>query len=94
MLLASGLFYGIGYGGSQSTLQSLAVMNASSNHYGAANATFFIGFDFGYGIGALLAGILSDIFGYSVMYFLLTIFLVLAIILMIKLYPKQAHSKS
>ena len=89
VLLASGFFYGAGYGGAQSTLQSLAVMNAPSDHYGAANGTFFIGFDLGYGIGALLAGVLSDHIGYSMMYLCLTSFLVLAAILVLRFHPKK-----
>ena len=94
MLLASGFLYGAGYGGAQSTLQSLAVMNAPSEHYGAANGTFFIGFDFGYGIGALLAGILSDHIGYASMYLSLTSFLVLAAVLVLKFHPQRKTAKS
>lgn len=89
LLLLSGFLYGAGYGGAQSTLQSLAVMNAPSSHYGAANGTFFIGFDFGYGIGALLAGVLSDHIGYASMYLCLTAFLILAAILVLKFHPQK-----
>ena len=64
-------------------------MNAPSDHYGAANGTFFIGFDFGYGIGALLAGVLSDHIGYSAMYLCLVSFLILAAILVLKFHPKK-----
>ncbi|MEE0509881.1 MAG: MFS transporter [Peptococcaceae bacterium] len=92
MLLLSGFLYGVGYGGSQSTLQSLAVMNAPSTRYGAANGTFFVGFDFGYGIGALLAGILSNLIGYSNMYLVLILFLVIATILVLKFHPQKQFS--
>lgn len=89
MLLLSGFLYGVGYGGSQSTLQSLAVMNAPSSRYGAANGTFFVGFDFGYGIGALLAGILSEIIGYANMYLFLILFLLIATMLVLCFHPHK-----
>lgn len=89
MLLASGFFYGAGYGGAQSTLQSLAVMNAPSDHYGAANGTFFIGFDIGIGFGAILAGTLCDYFGFSNMYLVCSLFIILAGILVLKFRPHK-----
>ena len=89
MLLLSGFLYGVGYGGSQSTLQSLAVMNAPSSRYGAANGTFFVGFDCGYGFGALLAGILSAVIGYAQMYLYLIIMLVIATILVLVFHPHK-----
>lgn len=89
MLLLCGFLYGAGYGGAQSTLQSLAVMNAPSTRYGAANGTFFVGFDFGYGLGALLAGLLSGIIGYAQMYLYLIIMLVIATALVLKFHPHK-----
>lgn len=84
MLLISGFLYGGGYGGAQTTMQSLAVMNAPKERFGAANGTFFIGFDLGIGFGALVAGVLSDHFGYSAMYLMLSGFIVLASMLVLK----------
>ncbi len=89
LLFVSGFLYGAGYGGAQSTLQSLAVMNASSDHFGAANGTFFIGFDLGYGLGALLAGILSDLIGYADTYLALTLFILAAAVLVLKFHPHK-----
>ena len=90
MILTSGFLYGAGYGGAQTTMQSLAVMNAPAERFGAANGTFFIGFDLGIGFGALLAGILSDYFGFAPMYLMLSIFIVLAILLVLKFRPHKA----
>ncbi len=89
MLLASGFLYGSGFGGAQTTMQSLSVMNAPADRFGAANGTFFIGFDLGIGFGALLAGTLSDHFGFRSMYLLLMIFIVIAILLVIKFRPHK-----
>ena len=52
-LLLSGFLYGMGNGGAQTTIQSLAVTNVSRERFGAANGTFFIGFDVGIGLGGL-----------------------------------------
>lgn len=92
MLLVSGFLYGSGFGGAQTTMQSLSVMNAPSDRFGAANGTFFIGFDLGIGFGALLAGTLSDHFGFRSMYLFLVIFIVLATILVLKFRPKKNTS--
>ena len=89
MLLLSGFFYGAGFGGAQTTMQSLAVMNAPAERFGAANATFYIGFDLGIGCGALFAGFLSDAFGFAKMYLCLCIFMILAIAILLKYCPRK-----
>lgn len=89
MLLLSGFLYGSGFGGAQTTMQSLSVMNAPSERFGAANGTFFIGFDLGIGFGALLAGTLSDMLGFRMMYLLLIIFIVIATVLVLRFHPSK-----
>ena len=88
-LLVSGFLYGAGFGGAQTTMQSLAVMNAPSDRFGAANGTFFIGFDIGIGFGAILAGTLCDYFGFSNMYLVCSLFIILAGILVLKFRPHK-----
>lgn len=62
----SAVLYGIG--AAQSSLQTMAIVNAPNNRTGAGNATFFTGFDGGIGIGAVLAGLLSSAMGYGRMF--------------------------
>ena len=88
-LLVSGFLYGAGFGGAQTTMQSLSVMNAPSDRFGAANGTFFIGFDIGIGFGALLAGTLCDYFGFSNMYLICSVFILLAGALVLKFRPHK-----
>ena len=88
-LLVSGFLYGAGFGGAQTTMQSLSVMNAPSDRFGAANGTFFIGFDIGIGFGALLAGTLCDYFGFSNMYLICSLFILVAGILVLKFRPHK-----
>ena len=89
MLLLSGFLYGSGFGGAQTTMQSLSVMNAPSERFGAANGTFFIGFDLGIGFGALLAGTLSDMLGFRMMYLLLIVFIIIATVLVLRFHPSK-----
>lgn len=78
MFLASAVLYGIGQGAAHTSSQTLAVLNSPENRVGAANATFSTGFDAGIGIGAVLAGLLAEVSGYSGMFLCLTACPVLA----------------
>ena len=76
--MISAAFYGVGIGSVQCSLQSMAVVNAAADRVGTANATFFIGFDTGIGIGSVAAGIVASSFGYGAMYGSFSIFIVAA----------------
>lgn len=62
------LLQGLAYGMTQNGLQTLSLKHISPLRRGAANATFFTGFDFGIGVGNMLAGVISAHFGYANMY--------------------------
>ena len=79
--LACGAIYGIGIGAAQASLQTMAIINVPKDRIGAANATFFTGFDGGIGAGAVLAGFVSTLLGYGGMFGFMAIFPVLAGIL-------------
>lgn len=81
VFLICGAIYGIGIGAAQASLQTMAIVNVPKDRTGAANATFFTGFDGGIGVGAVLAGFISTIFGYGGMFGFMAIFPVLAGIL-------------
>lgn len=78
LFLVCAVLYGIGMGAVQSSLQTMAIMNVTKDKTGAANATFFTGFDGGIGIGAVMAGLLSDVIGYGNMFATMAIFPALA----------------
>ncbi len=82
--------YGIGFSAVQSSLQTMAVIRAPKERRGAANATFFTGFDGGIGFGAVIAGVLVSIAGYANMYLLFSLFLVAAAILFFIITRKPA----
>ncbi len=68
VFLLAGFFYGIGFGATHPSLQTMATRSVAQNRLGAANATFFTGFDLGIGVGAIIFGKIASLFGYSIMY--------------------------
>lgn len=68
MFLAAAFIYGAGLGAVQSSLQTMAVAHTPPYRRGAANATFFTGFDSGIGLGAMVFGAVASAVGYSLMY--------------------------
>lgn len=79
--LGVALLQGLAYGMVQNGLQTLSLKNISPQRRGAANATFFTGFDLGIGLGNLFAGTLASVFGYAKMYLLMALPLILGGIL-------------
>ena len=76
--LISAFLYGIGMGALQSSLQTMAIRNSSKGSVGAANATFFTGFDGGIGAGSIIGGFIATRVGYGTMYLYFTLFAVIA----------------
>ncbi len=68
MFLISAFIYGIGFGATQSSLQTMAMTGVPPSRLGAANATFFTAFDCGIGLGAVILGVVSSNVGYAQMY--------------------------
>lgn len=66
--LAAGFIYGIGFGAVQPALQAMALRHTAPSRRGAANGTFYTGFDLGIGAGSILWGIITQQVGYSAMY--------------------------
>lgn len=75
---AAGVFAGLGIGAAMGTFQAMAIAAVPSERRGVATSTFLFGFDGGIAMGALIAGTLSGIGGYSVMYLAMTVFPLIA----------------
>ncbi|MDD4323263.1 MAG: MFS transporter, partial [Eubacteriales bacterium] len=78
LFLLSAVLYGLGDSGVQASLNTLAITRADPQRLGAANATFYTGFDSGIGIGSLLGGILASALGYGTMFLIIAAFPLLA----------------
>lgn len=73
VFLGAAALYGVGQGTLFSSTQTMAVLAAPPGRVGAANATFFTGFDAGLGLGAVGAGLLAKTLGYSATYLCLAV---------------------
>lgn len=77
MLLASGALIGLGYGTILPCFQALAIESAPRDRSAYATATFFTLYDSGLAIGSFVLGIIAGALGYSELYFILGIFVLL-----------------
>ncbi len=71
LFLLSGMLFGAGRGAMQTATQITVLLNTPKERFGAANATYFTGFDGGIAFGSIIAGILSSAVGYSDMFLIL-----------------------
>lgn len=78
IFIISAALYGIGFGLLESSLLTMAVTYAPEGKIGGANATFFACFDGGIGLGSIIAGMLASSLGYSRMYLLMVIPILIA----------------
>lgn len=76
--LLNATLYALGDSAIQSSLNTLAITRADPDRLGAANATFFTGFDAGIGLGSILGGVLASALGYGPMFLVMAAMPVLA----------------
>jgi len=79
--LLSAIIQGFSYGTLQTSIQTMAVIDAPDDRRGAANATYFTGFDAGIGAGSFIAGVLSANFGYGNMFGMMSAFIAAGMII-------------
>lgn len=89
--LLAAVSYGIGFGATQPSLQAMAVYNVVPQRRGAANGTFMSGFDLGIGTGSIIWGLIAKVLGYSTMYLLGVIPVIIAFFLYFLMGHKNFH---
>jgi len=62
------LVYGLGFGMVTPAMQAMAMRIVAPDHRGAASATFLCAFDLGIGLGGLISGFFARHLGYSAMF--------------------------
>lgn len=80
-LLASAVFWGLGFGTIHPLMQAAAIELAPNNK-SKATATIWTFFDLGIGLGAILAGYIAKYGGYETIYLIFTVFPLAAILLL------------
>ena len=78
-LFVAAAFIGLGYGNFQSTTQALTIKIVPREEVGLATSTYFIFLDLGLGFGPLLFGSLIPYVGYSGLYLIMTILILINI---------------
>ena len=81
VILLSSLFYGLGYGAVQPSLQAWAVNRSPSNRKGAANGTFLSSMDLAYTLGSIFLSFIAEKQSYGFMYRFSAIFIVLLLVI-------------
>lgn len=89
-LLLSGAFVGIGFGTLVSCFQTIAVETAPAGRKGTATATFFVFFDGGFAIGSFILGTAAAQSGYSMIYMIGTVIVLIAAVLYFILHGRKA----
>jgi MFS family permease len=82
-LVSAAIFYGIGFGMIQPALQAWVINRVPPHKRGVATGTFFSGFDLGIGLGAITLGLLARFTGYSLMYRLSSLLIVIFLVVYI-----------
>ena len=88
-LLIAGFLMGLGYGNMQSIIQALAVKLTPSHRLGLATSTYYIAMDAGLGFGPYLIGFIIPLTGYSNLYLLMGIGILITMVLYYFLHGKK-----
>ena len=81
MLVLAAICLGFGYSGNLSTLMAVSFKRTERSRHGSVSSTINIGMDLGTGLGATVAGVISERLGYGAMYATLIIPVAMALAL-------------
>lgn len=91
-LLAAGFLIGLGFGNMQSSSQAIAVKLTPPHRMGMATSTFFIMLDAGLGFGPYILGFIIPVTGYSTLYVILGVLVILTSVLYYFLHGKKERT--
>lgn len=92
LLLAAGILIGLGFGNMQSCTQAIAIKLTPAHRMGLATSTFFIFLDAGLGFGPYLLGFFIPITGYSTLYMILGVVVLVSSALYFLLHGKKERA--
>lgn len=78
LFLVSAVFYGLGFGFVQPTLNAVMIKSCPPNRRGAGNSTFFTAMDLGSGGGAVLWGFVSQNTSFTFVYLLCAVCIIVS----------------
>jgi len=92
--IVAAILSGLGTGATLPILNSLTILLCPENRRGVANSMFFSAIDLGYGIGALIWGLVAEYIGFFTVFALSAGSMVVALLLFMLLMPKTAFQKA
>ncbi len=90
IMMIAAVLKAIGQGGGQISLQSACIKKVSPAKVGIATSTFYIGADIGQGLGPIIGGKISDMFGYATMFYCIAVLLV-SVMVIFSVYELKAN---
>lgn len=94
MILAAGIFYGLGYGIAIPLLNAIVIQLCPEGRKGAATATIFAAMDIGIGFGALFWGWIERGSGFTAVYLLASLCSLVALLMYAVLVAKKVRSNA
>lgn len=93
MLVLASLFYGLGFGAVQPSLQAWAINRSASDRKGAANGTFLSFMDLGVALGTVFLSTIASAANYAMMYRLSALCMVVFLIIYSLSFIKKGHEQ-
>lgn len=90
-LLVAGILIGLGFGNMQSCTQAIAIKLTPSHRMGLATSTFFIFLEVGLGFGPYILGLIIPLTGYSTLYIILGVTVLVTSVLYHFLHGKKVR---
>jgi len=97
-LIVAAIFFGIGAGAVQPSLQAWTIQRVEPSRRGAATGTFFSAFDLGIGGGAMILGAIAKQTGFALMYrysvFVMALYMVIYLVYVMRQSKKASAPKA
>jgi predicted MFS family arabinose efflux permease len=94
LILLAAALKAIGQGGGQISLQSACLKMVEPWRVGIAAGTYYIGADIGQGLGPMIGGQLSSVFGYTAMFYCIAGILLVTLFLFILQQRKESRNRA
>ncbi|MBY0122953.1 MFS transporter [Bacillus sp. S/N-304-OC-R1] len=93
LFLLSGALIGLGYGTLSPGLQTIAIQKSDPSKRGLATSTFFTFLDSGIGVGSYVLGVIVVYTGFSTLYLILSVLIVVAFFIYYLLHGKHSTGR-
>lgn len=89
ILMCAAVACGLAYGSIFPSLQTISIKLSPPERTGSATGTFFLFYDFGFGLGAFVLAIIANALGYATMYRVVSILVIITLGLFYWIYDRK-----